>query len=113
MRAAKVLHRSSSRRKTSPRRAQREALQRLAIDAGSRPTHAQVRAWRDRVADEDVDAWLYGVELVCRSEGRTQGVRAMGLWRRMSPAQRADLATTIESARRRLLESLADDYDMS
>ncbi|MEM6930441.1 MAG: hypothetical protein AAF602_26120, partial [Myxococcota bacterium] len=108
VRAAKILNRSSSKRRIRKGRIEVEALQRLAIDAGVRPSREDLHAWRSRIADEDVEAWVYGVELVCRSEGRSQGVPALRLWRRLPPDDRDALLGTIERARQRLLAALRE-----
>lgn len=102
--AARIVHRpTGQRRQRGLRRKEIEALQRLAIDAGHRPAPEALRRWREVVDDADLELWMYAIELVLRSEGRTQGLDAMVSWRRMDPSAREALPTAIETARARLL----------
>lgn len=103
--AAKILHRPSPMKRPRLGRTALEALQRLAIAEGRRPAADELRAWLGRVDPADLEVWLYAVELVHRSEGRTAGIPAMTLWRRMELGQREALRDAIAAARDRLLRA--------
>ncbi|MEN0066500.1 MAG: hypothetical protein AAGA48_30465 [Myxococcota bacterium] len=103
---ARILHRPTSKRKQRLGRTEVEALQRLAIDAGHRPRRDVLHTWREALNDTDVELWLYVVELACRAEGRTQGLSAMGLWRRLRLETRQDLEPAVVDARARMLAAL-------
>lgn len=105
--AAKILHRPSPMKRPRLGRTAIEALQRLAIAEGRRLSPAELRAWAGRVDPADLEVWLYAVELVHRSEGRTAGIPAMTLWRRMELGQREALRDAVASARERMLKSLS------
>jgi hypothetical protein len=103
--AAKILHRPSPMKRPRLGKTALEALQRLAIAEGRRPSADELRAWLGRVDPADLEVWLYAVELVHRSEGRTAGIPAMTLWRRMELGQRGGLHDAIAAARERLLRA--------